>query len=295
MLKPIMKLGSTAIITLAMLSALSGCSMMVARSGLSGLGEIPDGLSRKEVQERYGSPASSGATNVGRPVEVYHIRQKTDSIYSWLGGTGGGIGPGAGLGALGIIILGETAGFPIALAMSESNKLEVAFVYGADDRVLYFYETKSTWRYDQALRTLTHPLSSEAELAKCPSAKECMERYMEEVHKRAQEVGINQADQKALGVLLYLVIRPLLDSVLKEIDLGKCEKFAECVGRYVEEVRTQATRFNYTLTSQDQETLQEALKIAKRADDGEIARDEALSKLHLVPAQHLMDLWLGRS
>ena len=168
------------------LPILAGCSTMVARSGISVLSEIPQGLSRKEVQERYGSSASSGTTILGRQIEVYYLRQKFKGpMYSNYGGGGG-------YGALGIFILAETVGFPIALAISEKNKLEVAFVYGPDDHVLYFYEPKaeSQARYDQALGTLTHPLSNEAELAKCASARECMKRYVEELQRRAEEIGL---------------------------------------------------------------------------------------------------------
>ena len=203
--------GATLMITT--LPILAGCSTMVGRSGISGLSEIPQGLSRKEVQERYGSPTSSGTTSPGRPIEVYHLRQKFKGPMDWDYGRGGG----GGLGNLGIFILAETVGFPIALAISQMDKLEVAFVYGPDDRVLYFYEPKSDWRYDQARGTLTHPLSNETELAKCPSARECMQRYIEELQRRAVEVGYTPTVTEGETLLKGI-------KLAKDLDDGKITK-----------------------------------------------------------------------
>ena len=50
--------GNIAMLTVAMLFALPGCSVMIAKSGILGLRDIPDGLNRKEVQERFGTPPS---------------------------------------------------------------------------------------------------------------------------------------------------------------------------------------------------------------------------------------------
>src|SRR5262245_51869384 len=63
-------------LTALMLLTLTGCSTMIATSGVSGLSEIPKELSKKDIQERFGSPNSSGITNLGRETETYRIRKK---------------------------------------------------------------------------------------------------------------------------------------------------------------------------------------------------------------------------
>ena len=100
------------------------------------------------------------------------------------------------------------------------NKLEVAFVYGPDDRVLYSYETKAEpfSRYHQSLRTLPHPLSGEPELAKCPSAKECMERYTEETRKRAIEVGYTLTERQKKTFQVDLESARKIDEGIKKED-----------------------------------------------------------------------------
>ncbi|HWP59603.1 MAG TPA: hypothetical protein VNL14_17045 [Candidatus Acidoferrales bacterium] len=84
----------------------------------------------------------------------------------------------------------DVVAFPFAVRESNRNKLSVTFVYGNDDHVLYYYvaDADPASRYRQALSTLTHPFARETELAKCSSAKDCVERYMEEARMRASEV-----------------------------------------------------------------------------------------------------------
>jgi hypothetical protein len=157
MLRPIRTPASIAMLTLAMFVVLPGCSGMIANSGIYsgkyGVGGIPDGLSRKEVQERFGSPGSVGTTSLGRQVEIHHLRQKFKSLTQRFGETLGGalLREGFPVGAIVGFVLVESVSFPMALAESGKNKLEVAFVYGPDDRVLYLYEPKAepSWRYYQ--------------------------------------------------------------------------------------------------------------------------------------------------
>ena len=228
--------GTTAMLTVAMLLVLTGCATMVATSGISGLHEIPTDLSRKEVQERYGSPASSGATAAGRRTESFNIRQRLVDHKSVSSAYGSAtrkswddfklacilFPPGCAaiwIGGSFIAAEVEVINFPIILARSEKNKLEVAFVYGPDDRILYFYEPKlsSIVRYGQALRTLPHPLSSETELAKCPSAKECTERYAEELQRRAVEIGYTPTVTEGETLLKDI-------KLAKDLDDGKITK-----------------------------------------------------------------------
>ena len=114
--------GNIAMLTVAMLVVLPGCSVMIAKSGISGLGEIPTGLSRKEVQERFGSPASSGTTAAGRRTESFSIRQRlvaaksVSDFYSVCNQGRQDCHPG-------IVALYETVGFPIVVVISEMKKL----------------------------------------------------------------------------------------------------------------------------------------------------------------------------
>ena len=304
--------GNIAILTLAMLFALSGCSVMIAKSGISGLGEIPGGLSRKEVQERFGSPASSSTTSAGKQIEIYNIRKQLDCVV-WLMGTNSSacsprrvaeqeLGWCA---ILAPICFGtEFFNAPINLVRSEMNKIQVAFVYGADDRVLYSYEPKAepSSRYDQALHTLTHPLSSGTELAKCPSAKKCMEGYVEELQRRAAEVGYTlskEDEDDAIGrdlemarnvddgkitkqeAVFYAAISSLEVSSLKWIALGQCPSVADCVAGDTEVFRRRAAELNYSPTTRDEEFFRLELELGKDVDAGKITKEEMIRRTWL--------------
>ena len=165
--------------------------------------------------------------------------------------------------------------------LAGENHPDMVFVYDKDDRVLYSYNKKAepSSRYHQARSTLTHPLSSEAELAKCPSAKECIHRYAEELKRRAVEVGYTLTNKdedeetfrRDLGVArniddgkitkeeavrrrnFYAAVSPLEVSLLKVIAEGKCPTVADCVAAYTEEFRSRAAGLNYPLIPQDEE------------------------------------------
>jgi len=175
---------------------------------------------------------------------------------------------------------------------------------------------------------LTHPLSSKAELAKCPSAKECMQHYMGELQRRAAEVGYTPTvtDGDALlkdielakdlddgkitkdAILssyawvsspicpsrnLYHAAHPLTDSLLKKI-AEKGDSVTNSVAHYIDEVRRKAAEISHTLCASDEDIFLLELEIAKDADDGKITREEAYSKLHGETTRHLIRLY-GRS
>ena len=104
------------------LPILAGCTTMIATSGISGSHEIPTELSRKEVHERFGSPASSGTTAAGRRTESFSIRQRlvaaksVSDFYSVCNQGRQDCHPG-------IVALYETVGFPIVVVISEMKKL----------------------------------------------------------------------------------------------------------------------------------------------------------------------------
>lgn len=204
------------------LVALQGCSFIIANAGISGLREIPENLTRQEVQERFGSPVSSSTTSAGRPIDIYLVRRQLDCVVivgsnQWCQPKPQSkdwvkcllMGP---LCAYSLMLVGisESVSLPINLARSEANKFEVAFVYGPDDRVLYFYETnaKVSLNDHPAITALTHPLSGEFGLPKCAPPKQCMHEYNQEVKLRAGEIGytLTSEDDEAMKRDLDLAI-----------------------------------------------------------------------------------------
>lgn len=186
-----MRWWTRATLTALILSTLTGCSTIIATSGLSHLSEIPKELSKKDIQERFGSPTSLGTTNLGRETETYRIRRKLveKSPYSSPLFLAACLIPVQYNPCLAMAVA-EPILFPFVLARSEKEKFEVAFVYREDGRVLYHYETNSdpSWRYKQALSLMTHPLNN-IEEANCPKLIVCMEDHIEEARNRAHEVG----------------------------------------------------------------------------------------------------------
>jgi hypothetical protein len=194
--------------------ALPGCSFIIANAGISGLREIPETLTRLDVRERFGSPASTSTTSAGRPIDIYLIRRQLDCVVivgsnQWCQPKPQSkdwvkcllMGP---LCAYSLMLVGisESVSLPINVARSEANKFEVAFVYGPDERVLYFYETSAfaSLNGHPAITALTHPLSSEFGLPQCATVKQCMEEYNQEVKLRAAEIGhtLTSEDEEAM-------------------------------------------------------------------------------------------------
>src|SRR5262245_56182973 len=131
-----MRWWTRATLTALMLLTLTGCTTIITTSGLSGLSEIPKELSKKDIQERFRSPTSSGITNLGRETETYRIRRKLaeETPYSSPGFWGACLIPLPYFNPCFGMPIAEAIFFPLALAISEMEKFEVAFVYREDGR-----------------------------------------------------------------------------------------------------------------------------------------------------------------
>lgn len=159
---------------------------------------LPGGSSKTEIRERFGNPTGSGTTSLGRQTETYRIQTPSQNP---------GIGPDERAKAWFAALTPNPLTFGAWLALivdaiaRAPDISDIAFIYGEDHGVLYYYDTKAdpAFRYGQALSSMTHPLDN-IEDAKCPKLKVCVERHIEETRKRAEEVGytLTQDDEKAL-------------------------------------------------------------------------------------------------
>ena len=192
------------------------CSQIVANSGISSPTDIPDRLSRKEVQDRYGSPVSSTTTGSGKQVEIYRLRKRLDTVYTamadrpWqprqnsLDSQEVGksallcllLGPGC-LYVLMLVTVNETFSLPVNLVRSQMNQLEVAFVFGNDDRLLYLYgvEADPSVRFSQALHTMQHPLVGEPDSDEGTTLTDRVREYIAEARQRAEDTGHTLTEQ----------------------------------------------------------------------------------------------------
>jgi hypothetical protein len=179
-----MKLSSmaTCLNLILAIASSSACSQVVANTGISSVGELRDGRNRNEVRAQYGSPVSSTTLPTGREVETYRVRKQLDRVFSamsnnsWvhrqnpLDSMGRDtllcllLGPGC-LYILVHVVGSETVSLPVNLVRSQMNQIEVAFVFGTDDELLYVYEAAGdpSTRFSQAIRPLQHPLRSEGD------------------------------------------------------------------------------------------------------------------------------------
>jgi hypothetical protein len=72
---------------------------------------------------------------------------------------------------------------------SVTNRVDVAFVLGSDNRTLYYYILSSDreTNYFRATRTLAHPIVDDSAFEKCESVSACMKEYIAELRLRALE------------------------------------------------------------------------------------------------------------
>lgn len=219
-----MKVSSWAI-RLSLLSVLlvtPACSHIVANSGISSPTDITDRLSRQEVQDRYGTPVSSTATPAGRQVEIYRLRKRLDTVFTAMSDRTWQsrresldtqevkrlalycviFGPGC-FYIVGLLAVNETFSLPVNLVRSQMSHMQVGFVFGSDDRLLYLYDTEADppIRFGQAIRTLQHPLASENDAEDATTLTERLTGYIAEARQRAEEVRhvFTEHDEQSLG------------------------------------------------------------------------------------------------
>ena len=163
------------------LTYVAGCAGMVARSGIENVYSIPPNLTRLELHERFGTPDTSVTGKTGRPMEVFSIRRKltdfkTEDEVALL------ITP---LGIFYPLFFADT------LIKSQVNKVDVAFVYGPDDRAIYYYATNidPATQFFRAIINLAHPIQDTDAFEKCERLSACMTNYIAELRLRALETN----------------------------------------------------------------------------------------------------------
>jgi hypothetical protein len=198
-----------------------GCSQMVANSGISSPTEITGPLTRKEVQDRYGVPVSSTTMESGKKVEVYRLRKRLDTVYTamadrpWQPRQNSVDSKAVGKSALFCLLLGpgclyiltavtmnETFSLPVNMVRSQMNHLEVAFVFGNDDRLLYLYDAQAdpSVRFSQAMHTMQHPLVGETDSDEPVTLTNLVKGYIAEARQRAEEIGHTFTEEDEEGL-----------------------------------------------------------------------------------------------
>ena len=201
-----------AVALLLFVCLLSGCSAMLASSGVTTVDAIPNGMTRKEIRDRFGEPVSTSTTSFDRDTEIYHIRLRLDSIVQSYHRAAGFARFDAETGWTACLInplyclFWDALYFPYTAMESEKNRIHVAFVYGRTDRALYYYKLNadSSSRFNQAIRPMPHALYDEEKFNTCPSVVFCVTEFVEELRIRAIEVGHTigpEADQTFLREL----------------------------------------------------------------------------------------------
>jgi hypothetical protein len=163
----------------------SGCSL-IAYSGISDkeLDSIPSGLTRQELQERFGDPVSSVTAASGRKMEVFRIRRQLPDREKYLAGDI------ACIPAFGYCLFFGPLTFIEATMKSQAHRIDVAFLYGPDDRTVYHYILSvPEQQYFEAAKSLAHPILDTAVYEKCERPSACVKEYIAELRLRALETG----------------------------------------------------------------------------------------------------------
>ena len=202
-------------ITLA--AAVSGCSALIAASGVSSQDEIYKPETRAEVREAFGEPDETGTCPDGRPVERRWIRQEVPEVWGdVLAGAGRSTDIRDPILLLVYSPVIELVAIPIQAYRSEQAKLHYAFVYGADDRVLYRYDVTAAppERMVSAVHPLTVALYDQLEERGCPSWVGCVSAYAAEAQQQAACVGYTLTPEEAETL-------QLLEALAAEVDAGR--------------------------------------------------------------------------
>jgi hypothetical protein len=203
--------------------ASAGCSTIIAYSGIVGPQELRVPVTRAAVQERFGTPSSTEARADGTSIEMFRIRRQVLGVMDAFGGdlrtfflTYG---------------LVQIIGTPVALYQSEKAKLHVAYVYGADDRVLcqYRVDAPPASRFDAATLPLAASLWMQLEVDGCPSWGACLGAFVAQARERAACVGyaVTPAEKASHKRLL---------AIAEDVDAGRITKdealagTRECLG-----------------------------------------------------------------
>jgi hypothetical protein len=168
---------------LALGLATSGCSSLIAQSsGVSSMSEALKLETRAEVRAFLGEAEETGTCPDGRTVERRAIRQQTKWVLS-------GLKDEAGQDPRAYVLFppAEVVALPIQAYRSEQAKFQYAWVYGADDRVLYRYNVAAAPadRFREAVRPVAAAVYLQLRKGECPSWERRLSAYAAEARQRA--------------------------------------------------------------------------------------------------------------
>jgi len=183
----------TLLAVLAVLVAFStsGCSVLIARSGVPSSGALYYYKTRAEVWDQFGKPDDTSTCPDGRAVESRWIRQQIQ-VFDPPSGPAEELGQamlqGAYQGSYGLV---DILVWPVTMYRSEKAKLHYAFVYDEADRVLYVYDLTASppMQFSEATGALVWLLSLRLEDGKCDSWTACLTDYVQEARRRATCLG----------------------------------------------------------------------------------------------------------
>ena len=202
----------------------TGCSTIIAYSGIVGRQELHAPATRTQVRQGFGTPSAAETRADGTSVETYHIRRRIASTVKALGGDLHSF-----LFTYGLV---EAIATPVALYHSEKAKLSVAFVYGADDRILCHYraEAPPESRFEDTTLPLAASLWVQLEGGACPNWSTCMASFVEQARMRAACVGytLTLAEEENFKRLLRIAKNADESRITKDETLAEIQKCLAC-------------------------------------------------------------------
>ncbi len=202
----------------------TGCTTMIAYSGIVGPQELHAPANRTQVRQRFGTPSAAESRADGTSVETFHIRRRITSTVKALGGDLHSF-----LFTYGLV---EALATPVALYHSEKAKLPVAFVYGADDRIMCHYRVEAPpgSRFEDTTLPLAASLWVQLEGGACPNWSTCVTSFVEQVRMRAACVGytLSLAEEENLTRLLTIAKHADESRITKVETLAEIQKCLAC-------------------------------------------------------------------
>ena len=175
----------------------SGCSVMIAESGLDNpLESARYRRFRDDVPNFFGAPAATGSCPDGRQFDRFRVRQKIPGLWKALYWSRH---PGS--------VLFEPIFTPVAAIASEVMKVRVTVVYGPDERVDYAFTDRREWRFYEATQPLTSDVRSALHRTEPSTWALQVAAYTHELRRRAACTGtaLTAEDEAALAELIPIV------------------------------------------------------------------------------------------
>jgi hypothetical protein len=165
-----------------MVSSSCGCSYLIAKSGISYIGEFYSLQTQAEVREKFGEADETRTCPGGQIVEHRWIRKQIPIFKGWYDDP---ILYGRSFG------MWEIFGFPITAIRSELAKLHYSFVYDQTGRLLYLYDLKEPLpkQFNEAVKPSALELYRKLTAEKCDTWSSCITDYIKEARQRADFIG----------------------------------------------------------------------------------------------------------